>query len=87
MRKWSSPRRPSDALHPAFSNLFVQTEIVHARQAIMCTRRPRAPGEAVPSLLHLMTVHGGDVGDASYETDRARFIGRGNSVADPQALR
>ena len=32
----------SDALHPAFSNLFVQTEIISARQAILCTRRPRA---------------------------------------------
>ena len=44
-------------------------------------------GESVPSLVHLMTVHGGTVGEASYETDRARFIGRGNSVANPQALR
>ena len=32
----------SDALHPAFSNLFVQTEIVRERQAILCTRRPRS---------------------------------------------
>ena len=77
----------ADALHPAFSNLFVQTEILHARQAILCTRRPRSPDEHIPSLLHLMAVHGGAVGEASYETDRARFIGRGNSVADPQALR
>ena len=30
----------ADALHPAFSNLFVQTEIVRERQAILCTRRP-----------------------------------------------
>ncbi len=77
----------SDALHPAFSNLFVQSEIVEARQAILCTRRPRAHGESSPSMVHLMTVHGGTVGKASYETDRARFIGRGNSVANPQALR
>ena len=77
----------ADALHPAFSNLFVQTEIVDARRAILCTRRPRSPHEQAPSLLHLMAVHGGSAADASYETDRARFIGRGNSVADPQALR
>ncbi len=30
----------ADALHPAFCNLFVQTEIVPQRQAILCTRRP-----------------------------------------------
>ena len=32
----------SDATHPAFSNLFVQTEIIRNRQAILCTRRPRS---------------------------------------------
>jgi len=37
----------SDALHPAFSNLFVQTEIVDQRQAIVCTRRP-APATNSP---------------------------------------
>jgi cellobiose phosphorylase len=30
----------ADALHPAFSNLFVQTEIIRDRQAILCSRRP-----------------------------------------------
>jgi cellobiose phosphorylase len=38
----------SDALHPAFSNLFVQTEIVRERQAILCTRRPRSREEQAP---------------------------------------
>jgi len=76
----------ADALHPAFSKLFVQTEIVHARQAILCTRRPRSRGEQTPWMLHLMAVHG-PAADTSYETDRARFIGRGNSTSDPQALR
>jgi cellobiose phosphorylase len=75
----------ADALHPAFSNLFVQTEIVHARQAILCTRRPRSREETTPWMVHLMAVHGTTVESVSYETDRARFIGRGNSVAAPQA--
>jgi cellobiose phosphorylase len=77
----------ADALHPAFSNLFVQTEIVPARQAILCTRRPRSRGEAAPWLLHLVAVHGAQGAEVSYETDRARFIGRGGSLSDPQALR
>ena len=77
----------ADALHPAFSNLFVQTEIVHARQAILCTRRPRSRDETAPWMVHLMATHGVDAAEVSYETDRARFIGRGNSVNDPQALR
>ena len=31
----------SDEAHPAFSNLFVQTEIVPEHNAIFSTRRPR----------------------------------------------
>ncbi len=76
----------ADALHPAFSNLFVQTEIVHDRQAILCTRRPRSRDEQPPWMFHLMAVHGVDNGEVSYETDRLRFIGRGNTVAAPQAV-
>ena len=76
----------SDALHPAFSNLFVQTEIIRERQAILCTRRPRSFDEHSPWMCHLMAVHGTDIGAMSYETDRSEFIGRGRSVADPQAM-
>ena len=77
----------ADALHPAFSNLFVQTEIVPARQAILCTRRPRSRGEHAPWMLHLMALHGADAAEVSYETDRAQFIGRGGDLSAPQALR
>ncbi len=77
----------ADALHPAFSNLFVQTELLPQPNAILCTRRPRSPGEPVPWMFHLMAVHGADLGEVSYETDRLRFIGRGHTVADPDAMR
>ena len=76
----------ADALHPAFSNLFVQTEIIRRQRAILCTRRPRSIDEQAPWMFHLMAVHGAKVGEISYETDRMQFIGRGNTVADPQAM-
>ena len=76
----------ADALHPAFSNLFVQTEIVEQRQAILCTRRPRSRTEQVPWMLHLMAVHGASIDSISYETDRMQFIGRGRNAGNPQAL-
>ena len=76
----------ADALHPAFSNLFVQTEIIRGRHAILCTRRPRSLEEHAPWMFHLMTVHGADTHEASFETDRVRFIGRGRSVAAPLAM-
>jgi len=77
----------ADTLHPAFSNLFVQTEIVRQRQAILCTRRPRSEDEPAPWMLHLMAVHGANIVEISYETDRMRFIGRGHGVDDPQAMK
>lgn len=76
----------ADALHPAFSNLFVQTEILHPHPAILCTRRPRSRDEPALWMFHLMVVRGADCGAVSYETDRMRFIGRGRTVAAPLAL-
>ncbi|HVT79058.1 MAG TPA: glucoamylase family protein, partial [Phycisphaerae bacterium] len=78
--------RGADSAHPAFSNLFVQTQILPAQQAILCTRRPRSAAERPPYLLHLMSVQGKTAGDATYETDRAKFIGRGRSTTTPAAL-
>ena len=76
----------ADALHPAFSNLFVQTELVEGRQAILCTRRPRSVTDQVPIMFHIMAAHGGRKGKVSYETDRMQFIGRGNSTIAPRAM-
>ena len=76
----------ADASHPAFSNLFVQTEFLRPRPAILCTRRPRSAGEKPPWLLHFMVGQGGEQGEVSCETDRARFIGRGRTLAKPAAL-
>ncbi|MBF0544286.1 MAG: cyclic beta 1-2 glucan synthetase [Candidatus Riflebacteria bacterium] len=77
----------ADEAHPAFSKLFVQSEILHKRQAILCSRRPRSKGEPVPWMFHLMAVHRAKTGEVSYETDRMRFIGRGNTLSLPQAMK
>ncbi len=76
----------ADLAHPAFSNLFVQTEIIYQRQAILCTRRPRSIDEHSPWMFHLMAVHGAEIRDITYETDRMQFIGRGNTLISPNAM-
>ncbi len=76
----------ADALHPAFSNLFVQSEMVRRQNAIIATRRPRSVDDQPLWMFHVMAVHGADTGEMSYETDRMRFIGRGNTVAAPVAM-
>ncbi|MEO7393466.1 MAG: glucoamylase family protein, partial [Chitinophagaceae bacterium] len=76
----------ADEMHPAFSNLFVQTEINEQRNAIICTRRPRSINENNPWMFHLMKVHDAEIKNVSYETDREQFIGRGNTINDPQII-
>jgi cyclic beta-1,2-glucan synthetase len=76
----------ADAAHPAFSNLFVQTEILSSQHALLCTRRPRSHDEAPPWMFHLMKVNGLDSDSFSFETDRDKFIGRRNTVVHPKAL-
>lgn len=76
----------SDAIQPAFSNLFVQTQIIPDQHAILCTRRPRSADKQLPWMFHLMSVQGKDPENVSYETDRMKFIGRGNTTANPQMM-
>ncbi|HEJ9094514.1 TPA: glucoamylase family protein [Serratia odorifera] len=75
----------NDLAHPAFSNLFVQTELLPEQEAILCHRRPREPKDKSPWLLHMMTVQG-QGSQTSFETDRAKFLGRGRSPASPQVM-
>jgi cyclic beta-1,2-glucan synthetase len=76
----------ADLAHRCFSNLFVQTEILPDRQAILCTRRRRTPEEQVPWMFHLLAAPGAVADEPSFETDRAQFIGRGRTAANPVVL-
>ncbi|MBL7857818.1 MAG: cyclic beta 1-2 glucan synthetase [Cyclobacteriaceae bacterium] len=76
----------ADDAHPAFSNLFVQTEINEHQHTISCTRRPRSKDEHPPWMFHLMKVNGVEVKQVSYETDRTKFIGRGHTLVHPQVM-
>lgn len=76
----------ADDSQTAFGNLFVQTEILPDRRAVLCTRRPRSEAEHPPWMFHLLASNGTVLDAMSYETDRFRFIGRGRTLAAPQAL-
>ncbi|MBA3673916.1 MAG: cyclic beta 1-2 glucan synthetase, partial [Chitinophagaceae bacterium] len=77
----------ADEAHPAFSNLFVQTKIKEQRHAIQCTRRPRSDEEKAPWMFHLMKVHDTEILNITYETSREQFIGRGNSIHQPEVMK
>ncbi|MBS1730878.1 MAG: cyclic beta 1-2 glucan synthetase [Bacteroidetes bacterium] len=76
----------ADEAHPAFSNLFVQTKIYPNQSTIICTRRPKSNEEKPPWMFHLVTADGIAGSKATFETDRAYFIGRGRTVINPKAM-
>jgi len=76
----------ADDAHPAFNKLFVQTEFSNQPEALLAHRRGRTPEERSPWLAHSVNVEGKTVGDLEYETDRARFLGRGQFYDRPKAV-
>jgi cyclic beta-1,2-glucan synthetase len=76
----------TDRAHPAFANLFVETEYHEWCTAVTATRRPRSATEQRLWLVHVVAPGEERVGAVTCETDRARFLGRGRSAADPLAL-
>ncbi len=76
----------ADDAHPAFSNLFVETEFLASAGALLATRRRRAAAEPEIWAAHLAVVEGETVGETRFETDRARFIGRGRTLRTAAAV-
>jgi len=76
----------ADAAHPAFQNLFVQTEFAADIGALLATRRPRSIDEKPIWAAHVAAVEEEASGVIQYETDRARFLGRGRPVRSPVSV-
>lgn len=76
----------ADNAHPAFAKMFVVTEFLPELGALIATRRPRTAQEPQVWAAHFMVADGLPVSVLQYETDRAKFIGRGNRVATSTAM-
>ena len=72
----------ADLAHPAFSKMFVVTDFLPELGVLIATRRKRSPGEPDVWAAHIAVVEGDESAPLQYETDRARFIGRGRSITD-----
>jgi cyclic beta-1,2-glucan synthetase len=78
---------PADDLaHPAFGKLFLETEYLPQSSALLCRRRPREPDAPGAWAVHVVSLEGRPQGPTEWETDRARFLGRGHGPDRPQAL-
>ena len=75
----------ADSAHPAFSKMFVETEYSWELGAIIATRRKRSPDEPDLWAAHFAVVEGRLATQPSFETDRARFVGRGRAIGDALA--
>ncbi len=76
----------SDMAHPAFSKLFVETEYLPPLGAILATRRRRSHDEHEVWAANLAVIDRESIGKREFETDRARFIGRGGNIRCPSAV-
>jgi cyclic beta-1,2-glucan synthetase len=76
----------SDQAHPAFSNLFVETEFYSPHQALLARRRPRSSEDEAVWGVHVMAASTQTIAGVQYETDRSRFLGRGRTTAEPVAV-
>ena len=74
----------ADLAHPAFSNLFIETEYAADTRALLARRRTRSETEIAVWAAHVIAC--GVPHSIEYETDRARFIGRGHDVRAPIAV-
>jgi cyclic beta-1,2-glucan synthetase len=73
----------ADRQHPAFNKLFIQTEAVPEQHALLASRRLRQDTDPPICVGHRFTLEHDDVEALRFETDRARFIGRGRTLAGP----
>ena len=73
----------ADRQHPAFNKLFIQTEAVPEEHALLAFRRLRQDGDPPICVGHRFTLEEDDSEPFRFETDRARFIGRGRTLAGP----
>src|SRR5207244_1492129 len=75
-----------DFAHPTFGKLFIETEFDAQSAGLLFSRRPRSSEEVPAWAFHVLGVEGRLGGAVEWETDRARFIGRGRWVPHPVAL-
>jgi cyclic beta-1,2-glucan synthetase len=76
----------ADSAHPAFSKLFVRTEFIADSGALLATRRGREPTDPQAWVAHVSVLEGVGIGGSQFETDRARFLGRGHDLRNAVSI-
>ena len=64
----------------------MQTEFVAESGALLATRRGRDPAEPQLWVAHVSALEGEAIGGLQFETDRARFLGRGHDLRNAVSI-
>lgn len=76
----------ADQAHRSFSNLFLESEVYEPAHALLFSRRPRSAEEPRPYAFHALGCEAVEACAWSFETDRAKFLGRLHQADDPVAV-
>jgi cyclic beta-1,2-glucan synthetase len=75
-----------DLRHPAYNKMFIESEFLEKDQVLLFRRRPRSSDEKPVYMAHFFISNHEDVNLTGYETDRAKFLGRGGTLRRPAAF-
>lgn len=78
--------QPSDRRHPAFNKLFIESQYIEDGNLLLFRRRPRSKDDEELFLAHALIPASDYPPTRARESDRAKFLGRGRTPKDPQAL-
>jgi cyclic beta-1,2-glucan synthetase len=73
----------TDSAHPAFSNLFIETDYHSDKHCLIAMRRPRSEKEKKMWLANSVVIKDKTIGNIQIETDRSQMIGRGKDLKSP----
>lgn len=76
----------ADEAHPAFSNLFVQTEWHSEWRALLLSRKARLQGDPAMAVAHFLADSEANVRAIDFISDRRAFLGRNRGAGEPALL-
>ena len=71
--------------HPAFNKLFIESEFIE-EQSVFLSKRRSSKDNVNPYLMHMVKTGVKLLKKVEYENDRLKFIGRNNTLQNPNAV-
>ncbi len=79
-------RAKDDNAHLTFSKLFLETEFIDSKSALLVHRRKRSNEDKERWGIHVVVTNAAEYSPTEYETDRMRFVGRGHTLSSPKVI-